>query len=429
MFYFTLLSNFIFGFDKYEKNYDKKRLKNKTFENKFFLLYEDELIIGYEKAKKILEKHGKENDEIICLETTTNLKLFNNHQSRVGQYIKSSKIKVNKVYLTKCIDGKVLLEQIRIEDLTSKSYIINTKEKNVKHLKPRSISILPISIGCQAKCSFCFSKYSVSTDIEKQKLDFDLINNILIKSKNSGVIRAVITGGGEPTMLKNNDLINLIKLMSSHFKSLLMITNSYKYTLMSKEDIYLKLKELKSNGLTRLGISRHHYNLEINTKLMNLKIETEKILEVYRDCENQDELPKLRLICVIQKDGVSTKKDVKKYIKWGEKYKVKEFCFKELYVSSTNESEYSSYENNDLAYNNQIPLKTVIDSCKEKKLKIKDVLPWGAPVYGNDKISVACYTEPSIGWELNNNLCRSWNIMSNGKCLASLEHLDSEIII
>lgn len=429
MFYFTLLSNFIFGFDKYEKTYDKKRLKNKTFSNQFFLLYENELLIGYEKAKKILEKHGKENDEIICLEAETNLKLFNNHKSGVGQYIKSSKIKINNVYLTKINNNVVLLEKIRIEDLTSKSYMINTTEKNVKNLKPRSVSILPIAIGCQAKCSFCFSKYSASTDIHNKSLDFDLINNLLLKSKNNGATRAVITGGGEPTMLKDDELLKLIKLMSSHFKTLLMITNSYKYTLMSKDEIYLKLKELKSNGLTRIGVSRHHYCLEKNTKLMNLKIESEKILEVYRDCENKEELPEIRLICVIQKNGISTKSDVKKYIKWGKQYKIKEFCFKELYVSSTNESEYSSYENNDWSYENQIPLKVVIDTCKEKNLTIKGKLPWGTPVYGNDDLSIACYTEPSIGWELNNNMCRSWNIMSDGKCLASLEHLDSEILV
>lgn len=433
MYYFTILSNFIYGFDKYNREYNKNKLPNTKFRKQFFLLNENELHIGFNKAKKILNSHGKENDKIICFKAKTNKKLYSDHETKLGQYIKSSKIKILDSYLVDELEeNKFVLNKIRLEDLSSMSYFVNKSDKNIKDLKPRSISILPIAIGCQAKCSFCFSKYSVSTDIKNnQKYDFDLIENLLIKSKEQGVNRAVITGGGEPTLMKEKDLMKLLNLMSKHFKNTLMITNSYNYTILeTKEEILNELRKLKQNGLSRIAISRHHYDLNKNTKIMNLEINSEKILEIYKEGNYLNEIPQIRLICVIQKDGINTKEEVLKYIEWGHNYGVKEFCFKELFVSSTIESEYSSYENNDLAYKNQVPLEIVIKACKKQKLKMNNkLIPWGVPVFYNDDYNVACYTEPSLGWELNHGICRSWNIMSDGKCLASLEHLDSEILI
>jgi len=36
-------------------------------------------------------------------------------------------------------------------------------------------------------------------------------------------------------------------------------------------------------------------------------------------------------------------------------------------------------------------------------------------------VQVAAYTEPSVGWERAHGLVRSWNLMADGTCLASLE--------
>jgi len=57
------------------------------------------------------------------------------------------------------------------------------------------------------------------------------------------------------------------------------------------------------------------------------------------------------------------------------------------------------------------------------------ILPWGAPVFQlnveGKQMSVAAYTEPSVAWELRNKMCRSWNLMADGQCYASLEDLES----
>lgn len=73
----------------------------------------------------------------------------------------------------------------------------------------------------------------------------------------------------------------------------------------------------------------------------------------------------------------------------------------------------------------------VLEFCEENGFKKVGELPWGAPlfegVFNDHKFTIAAYTEPSLYWELVNGLSRSWNIMSNGECLASLEDKESFI--
>jgi hypothetical protein len=60
-------------------------------------------------------------------------------------------------------------------------------------------------------------------------------------------------------------------------------------------------------------------------------------------------------------------------------------------------------------------------------------LPWGAPIFKGDwrgrRVRVAAYTEPSLLWELTNGICRSWNLMADGRCLASLEDRKSGVLV
>jgi hypothetical protein len=58
-------------------------------------------------------------------------------------------------------------------------------------------------------------------------------------------------------------------------------------------------------------------------------------------------------------------------------------------------------------------------------------LPWGAPVFdgriGGRRLRVAAYTEPSLFWERVHGIARSWNVMADGTCLASLEDRQSAL--
>ena len=72
-----------------------------------------------------------------------------------------------------------------------------------------------------------------------------------------------------------------------------------------------------------------------------------------------------------------------------------------------------------------MPLSIVSSWAEKRAGRLVESLPWGAPVFEvpseRGPLKVAAYTEPSLFWERTQGLCRSWNLMSDGRCYASLE--------
>lgn len=423
----TLCSNLIKGFDKYKLEYDKSNIENLKY-SQLFLLKKEDLTIGIEKYKKVLEKHGKQNDYLIILETDLNEEdvLLNNVTgTNVGYYKKesSNKIKISKIY---DLDNN---EQV-IEELIADSYSMNYQSHefvNYNVIKPRTISFLPIAIGCNAGCPFCFSKNSISLVAKQKLVPTSVLKPYYEKAKEFGVKRSVITGGGEPSLVKEEKLHEYIRFMKEYVEKVVMISNGQVYTKGTVEETIKKVKALEENGLDVLAISRHGYDNDLNTKLMYLDTNTEQLLKV----QDKFEKLKVRLICVLQKLGVENEESLVKYLDFASENNVKEICFKELYVSTSKESMFYDRKGNEYCRENQVPLSMVIDYLEKNGAEKVGQLEWGAPIYklvhNGKTIQIACYTEPSVFWEQTNKLARSWNVLSDGNCYGSLEVTDSLI--
>ena len=108
-----------------------------------------------------------------------------------------------------------------------------------------------------------------------------------------------------------------------------------------------------------------------------------------------------------------------------------EVCFKELYVSSLSENRWAGSAVNAYARTHQVPLAVVLEGLAALGLARTGELPWGSPIFEGTvrgrPMRVAAYTEPSVGWERSHALVRSWNLMADGTCLASLEDPASAI--
>lgn len=419
--YITVLSNWLVGYDKYQKIYSKQQLKQSTYPNQFYLLKDKELDIGLSKASKLLDKIKIKNNKIIRIETSTDNAKKNLRNNR-GWVINQNYINVDKVFIKN--DS---WEQVSIEDLTALAFKLDHSSlHSYQDLIPRTLSILPIAQACQAKCKFCFSESSISLEKEKRFTNISLVKDICLKAKEKGATRFVITGGGEPGLLNFDNLIQLIKQASLVFNKVVMITNGL--FLSSSPLILEKLNELANNGLTTLCISRRSANDSNNKEIMGIDTQSEKILSCIH---NNNINLNTRLICVLQKGGVEDSESLSKYLDYATSFDVKEICFKELYVSSVSESLYNSAKENIYSLENQVSLKEVINFLENNNFKIIERLPWGAPVYQgtwkDKQLTIAAYTEPSVGWERSNKICRSWNIMADNKVYASLEDLDSEI--
>ena len=238
------------------------------------------------------------------------------------------------------------------------------------------------------------------------------------------VKRAVITGGGEPTLLAHEKLVDLVRDLNK-FPTVVLITNSYIYGQMADPQKYLL--DLKQAGLTVLAISRHGYDPSSNFEIMKLNINAEKVATAALKVGL-----KVRWICVLQKTGVFDSSSLEKYLDWVISTGVHEICFKELYVSTEHESIYTTSAHNSYSEQNQVSLNLITEYATQNNWTKVGTLPWGAPIYNclykDHPLKIAAYTEPSVYWELTNGLCRSWNIMSDGTCYASLETKKSLII-
>lgn len=432
----TTLSNFVRGYDKYKRQYSKAGIAESAFPDQFFLLREDELFIGVTKAGKLLEKLGLEGDRLIALKTRVpENQLRRDHASGVAQYIPQNYIDLDSVYFIRNGQDYDVPELIpmRVEDVVAQSFeVIDKTLIPWDRLRPRTVSILPIAMACQASCKFCFSKASVSSAFQGRISDWDRITSVLQAAKEAGAERAVITGGGEPSLLKRDHMIRLVGECASQFNKVVLITNGHIFGNMDAGKRLETLSRLDQAGLSVLAISHHHYNAAQNTNIMGLDTKTEEVIKTLCDHQGQFNNIVPRFICVLQDEGVSNVEDMEHYLSWSARQGVAQVNFKELYVSTGNESAFSDMTANVYSAQHQVSLRVVHDFVAKHAWKKVAELPWGAPVFkgewGGLTMEVAAYTEPSVYWERTHGIARSWNLMSDGTTLASLECLMSQVV-
>jgi organic radical activating enzyme len=425
MYHVTLLSNFARAFDKYQRLYRKVAIPESTHPNEFYVLPASEIGVGVAKASRLRNKLRIPGDTLLVLESALPPEQVKpNLRNGVGFVWPSPDLPVSRLYAIGA-EGK-LAEPMSVEEGMARSLAIHTSRfVPYSAIRPRSLSFLPMARGCQASCPFCFSEASASAEQKQAPPDWGSVRQWVNLAHRHGAERAVITGGGEPTLLQWADLFRLIQTCHSRFDKVVLITNGVKLARMNEADAAVRLQELRDAGLSVLAVSRHHSSEAINTKLMNLETHTPALLRAH--ASNSEVLAdlRLRLICVLQRGGVESVADIEEYTAWAASCGVAEVCFKELYVSTSQESVYHSNRANDWSARNQIPLSLVHDWAATKGFRIQSHLPWGAPIFGgtaqSKSLRVAAYTEPSLFWERSNGIARSWNVMADGICLASLE--------
>lgn len=431
-YYVTVLSNFARGYDKYQRRYTKDNIPESAFADKFFVLRADEVSIGIAKAEKLLKKLGLEGDGIIALKThAPESSMRRDHASGLGQYMPQNHIDVDSVYHVDPVTHD--LTPARIEDIMARSFTaIGHKLSSWEDLTPRSVSVLPIALACQASCKFCFSKASVSSDFQGRISDWDRISEVLKEAKKRGAERAVITGGGEPTLLKKDDLLRLVQTCAQEFNKVVLINNGQRIAALPPDQRQKMIKDLDQAGLSVLAISRHHYDPAVNKSIMGIDTHTEDLLSALREEKRDIKNLKPRFVCVLQKGGIDSVQSIENYVSWAVRQGVHEVNFKELYVSTTDESCYSDRAANDYSARNQVSLKLVFEVATKNNWQQVAALPWGAPVFrgqiNGQNVQVAAYTEPSVYWERTHGTARSWNLMADGTVLASLEDPKSVVM-
>lgn len=427
LYHITTLDNFARGYDKYTHSYGKEHIPQSRFPGQFFLLTEEELSIGVAKTYDRLERSPLPGNAMIALGAEVSLDdTRNDHATGLGHYVARPRIALSKVFwVDGGPDGFALKEALPEEIMTHSLALIQDEMVSWQDCRPRSWSVLPIAFACQAKCKFCFSKASVSFEHKGHIKDWEAIARSLKAASNAKAERAVITGGGEPTLLKPEDLLRLIRLCADTLDKTVLITNGAR--IETADSHSHDLVQMRAAGLDVLSVSHHHHDAAKAKEILGLDVN----IKVLADRSSRPDTPHLRLICVLQKDGIASAQDVEAYLSWAAALGITQVTFKELYVSTTTESAYAGQDANIYSRNNQVSLKTVTDCAQALGAREIKRLPWGAPVFeatlNGRIIQFVAYTEPSVMWERTNGLVRSWNHMTNGTTLASLEDMESAV--
>ncbi len=433
VYHITVLSNFARGYDKYRRVYTKADIPESTYPDCFYVLREDELAIGVLKASSLLEKLDIPGNRLIVLRAILPADALEpNERNGLGRVWPRAELPLDAVCDLTAGDGGFHPAPLLLEDVAAESLRLLRRDLLAYDaLQPRTVSVLPIARGCQAACPFCFSDASASASQEQGRVDFERVEEILRAGKRQGARRAVITGGGEPTLLREEPLRELIGTCAREFEKVVLITNGHRHAHMEEPRCVEALAGLEQAGLRVLNVSRHHHDEARNAAVMKLGTGTGRLADVWHS--HRAAFPGLgfRLTCVLQRGGIEDAEGVRDYVAWAAALGVPEICFKELYVSTSRESVYHSREANEWASRHQVPLSLVTEFAAEHGFKDVSRLPWGAPVFrgecGGREIAIAAYTEPSLFWERTQGIARSWNLMADGRCLVSLEDRDSEV--
>ncbi|MEP6863094.1 MAG: radical SAM protein, partial [Deltaproteobacteria bacterium] len=332
MLHVTVLSNFARAYDKYGRVYDKARIAESTYPDEFYVVGEHELAIGIAKARRLLDRLALPGDALIALRTNVT-ELVPNARTGLGQVYASGRLPIEAVHP---VVGDTLGPAWTVEQATARSLGLRAFAPYAE-LRPRSISFLPVARGCQAACSFCFSEASVSADQRHAPLDAQITGRWLDAAVARGAERAVITGGGEPTLLRWPALLELVRSCRDRLGKVVLITNG----IALAADASTRVGELRAAGLGVLAVSRHHRDEARNASLMKIANATPHVIAAARAAGLRT-----RLVCVLQRGSVDSVDTIADYVAWAETIGADEVCFKELYVSTSEESLYHSHASN-----------------------------------------------------------------------------------
>jgi cyclic pyranopterin phosphate synthase len=128
---------------------------------------------------------------------------------------------------------------------------------------------------------------------------------------------------------------------------------------------------------------------------------------------------KIRATCVMSRGHVADVEGVWQYIETLRPFGIREFTFKHTYVAYEGSLFQGSTENR-WARENRVA-NDPFDGAGE----VIATLPWGPCIRRLKGVQVCHYHEPTPRWELENRLCRSSNLLSDGTVYASLEDVQS----
>lgn len=243
-----------------------------------------------------------------------------------------------------------------------------------KHLNKR-ISFTPyIYNACSANCRFCSEKLNRDKDEMKNfnlsDIYFEKLKVILNMLKDNEIFLSI--SGMEP--LESLEFLeDALKVFKDFEDEGIKIISKVIYSNLSAGTYNLEkvLEIIKKYKITSVETSRHHYDENVNNKIVNFKNELIKQNKNYESIvQKLNKIINLKLVCVLQKTGVNSYKEVENYINWAKTLGIKSIVFRELSIfnDSIAENEVSKY-----IKDNRVQLINILKEINSDNFKIKEI--------------------------------------------------------
>ncbi|MFW6008227.1 MAG: radical SAM protein [archaeon] len=183
-------------------------------------------------------------------------------------------------------------------------------EKGIKITKPYVNMYVKLNNTCNARCKFC--KFT-STSI-KNNFNFDKYIEIFKEIRKTVKINKISFTGGEPTL--NLKLLNkCLNFVKSNDKNI--------FTVVNTNGLHLKILDFFVT-INSIALSRHHYNDQINNKILNFKTPSKNDIKMFKNKNN------LHLSCNLIKGYIDSENEVLKYLDEVSKLEVNDVGFVSL---------------------------------------------------------------------------------------------------
>lgn len=282
----------------------------------------------------------------------------------------------------------------------------------------QSISIVPETVGCNARCKYCIARMTPPVE-KKLKVKLTHLDEALVYAKSGGAQSAIITSKGE-TLLSDwkfiGEILDLCDEMGFGQRDL--HTNARHIEGREKE---FKKYFIENEGhLTNITITMASMDPVVNGDIMGINYDIPRVLEfLSRECDIT-----VRLSCVMNESAVRDRRTMEEYIRKASEYGVRAIVFRELWIPVQISDNPLSKAVNKWSRKNRVPIEIGVAGLKamEKEGFAHPIftLPWGQVVYDVEGLNVACSqctgnfpeSRPgfikSVVYLPNNHLYSSW---------------------
>lgn len=250
----------------------------------------------------------------------------------------------------------------------------------------QSISIVPESVGCNAKCKYCIASMTYTPN-KGDRLDFNRLSNALQYATAGKAQTAILTSKGETLMSDWDYLGDILKLTKEHgFGQRDLHSNMS--LVKGREEEFLEKLVNKPYGLTNVTVTVASLDPVINSDLMGIDINYGELFRFLR----KDADIAVRLSCVMNKEAVYDRQTMEDYISKAKEHDISQIVFRGLWTpDNSRENKVSRWSREhkieiDIANN---ALEAMV--LENKAFKIFD-LPWGQTVYDMDGINTTAAT-------------------------------------